>query len=132
MAHFAQLDENNVVLNVLVVSNAVIDDLPYPESEPVGVAFLHELVGPDTIWKQTSYNSNFRVRYAGIGYTYDPVLDAFLTPKPYSDWVLDTQTTTWIPPIPYPTDGNTYVWQQATHSWIKVNPDTGLPDYDIV
>jgi hypothetical protein len=82
MAHFAKLDENNVVIHVIVVNNAVIDNLPFPESEPVGVAFCQSLFGSDTTWKQTSYNSNFRGVYASIGYTYDPVNDVFVIPPP--------------------------------------------------
>lgn len=78
MAHFAQLDANNIVTQVIVVSNSVVDDLPFPESEPLGVAFCQSLYGADTVWKQTSYNANFRGIYAGIGDTYDPVLDVFV------------------------------------------------------
>lgn len=80
MAHFVQLDANNIVTEVIVVNNAVIDDLPFPESEPIGVEFCQSLYGADTIWKQTSYNGNFRSVYAGIGYSYDPVLDIFVAP----------------------------------------------------
>jgi len=80
MAHFAQLDENNVVLQVIVVNNEVIHNLPFPESEPIGVEFCQSLYGADTVWKQTSYNGNFRGVYAGIGYSYDPVLDIFVAP----------------------------------------------------
>jgi len=128
MAYFAQLNENNVVINVTAVNNAALDDTIFPESEPLGVAFLQDLFGYDTIWKQTSYNGNFRGRYAGIDYSYDATLNVFLSPKPYPDWVLEPQTTEWVPPIPYPIDGNTYVWSQPLHAWVKVNPDTGLPD----
>lgn len=83
MAHFAQLDENNVVIEVIVVNNAVIGDLQFPESEPVGIAFCQSLPAYKdtiTIWKQTSYNANFRSKYAGIGDIYDPVQDIFLQP----------------------------------------------------
>ena len=80
MAHFAQLDENNVVLNVIVVNNDAIQDLPFPESEPVGVAFCQSLFGEDTNWKQTSYNGNFRGVFAGIGCTYNPESDLFVPP----------------------------------------------------
>jgi len=80
MAHFAQLDANNIVLDVIVVNNAVVGDLPFPESEPLGVAFCQSLYGADTVWKQTSYNSSFRSCYAGIGYTYDPITDEFIPP----------------------------------------------------
>jgi len=80
MAHFAQLDANNIVTEVIVVNNAVIDDLSFPESEPIGVEFCQSLYGADTVWKQTSYNGNFRGVYAGIGYSYDPILDVFVPP----------------------------------------------------
>jgi hypothetical protein len=82
MAHFAQLDANNVVTEVIVINNAVVEDLPFPESEPIGVAFCQSLYGADTVWKQTSYNGNFRGVYAGIGFTYDSTLDQFIAPSP--------------------------------------------------
>jgi hypothetical protein len=81
MAHFAQLDENNVVLQVIVVNNNELMD-GTNESEAKGIAFCQSLYGADTIWKQTSYNDNFRGVYAGIGYSYDPVLDTFVPPPP--------------------------------------------------
>ncbi len=80
MAHFAQLDANNVVTEVIVVNNAVIEDLPFPESEPLGVAFCQSLYGADTVWKQTSYNNKFRGVYAGIGFWYDADNDVFVAP----------------------------------------------------
>lgn len=82
MAHFAKLDTDNLVLEVIVINNDVIQNLPFPESEPLGVAFCHSLYGEDTVWKQTSYNGNFRGHYAGIGYTYDSVTDEFVPPPP--------------------------------------------------
>lgn len=120
MANFAQLDENYIVTEVVVVNNETINNLPFPESEPVGVAFLQSLFGSTTVWKQTSYNANFRKNYAGIGYTYDPVLDAFIAPKPYPSWVLNTTTCQWQAPVPYPDDGKTYIWDEATLSWVLV------------
>ena len=119
MAHFAQLDENYLVTQVIVVNNATIENLPFPESDPVGVAFCQSLFGENTIWKQTSYNANFRKNYAGIGFTYDPVLDAFIPPQPYPSWLLNTTTCQWQAPIPYPTDGLTYEWDEATQSWVR-------------
>jgi hypothetical protein len=80
MAHFAKLDENNVVLEVNVVNNADIGDLPFPESEPVGIAFLNNWAGQVFNWKQTSYNASFRGRYAGIGDIYDAERDEFISP----------------------------------------------------
>lgn len=100
MAHFAQLDENNVVLQVIVINNAVIDDLPFPESEPVGIQFCQTLYGADTIWKQTSYNANFRVNYAGVGGVYDPVNDMFIPVKPWDGCVWVQDINTWECPIP--------------------------------
>lgn len=121
MAHFAQLDENSVVSQVIVVANAAIDDLPFPESEPVGVSFCQSLYGEDTLWKQTSYNATFRAHYAGIGYTYDPVLDAFIPPKPYPSWLLNATTCDWEAPIPYPPDGKVYRWDEEKGLWVEVN-----------
>ena len=122
MANFAKLDDQNIVIDVNAVANAVIDDLPFPESEPVGVAFLTEWSGGYTNWKQTSYNGNFRKNLAGIGYTYDPVLDAFIATKPFPSWLLDTNTCQWQAPTPYPSDGNMYTWDEATQSWVEVTP----------
>lgn len=123
MANFAQLDESYIVTEVVVVNNETIDNLPFPESEPVGVAFCQSLFGLTTIWKQTSYNANFRKNYAGIGFTYDPVLDAFIAPQPYPSWLLNTATCHWEAPVPYPTDGGYYVWDEATLSWVLVEPN---------
>ena len=120
MANFAQLDGGYTVTEVIVVNNETINDLPFPESEPIGVAFLQSLFGSTTIWKQTSYNANFRKNYAGIGYTYDPVLDAFIAPQPYPSWLLNTTTCQWQAPVPYPDDGKTYIWDEATLSWVLV------------
>jgi hypothetical protein len=86
MAHFAELAQDNTVLQVIVVGNDSINNLPFPESEPVGVAFCQSLLGAGTRWAQTSYNANFRYNYAGIGYTFDPTSapnGAFIPPKPY-------------------------------------------------
>ena len=79
MAHFARV-ENNVVIQVIKINNEVIEDKPFPESETIGVAFCKSLYGEDTTWLQTSYNANFRGRYAGLGYLYDPELDEFVLP----------------------------------------------------
>lgn len=122
MASFAQLNENSIVIDVIVVNNDTIDNLPFPESEPVGVAFCQSLYGSTTVWKQTSYNANFRKNFAGIGYTYDPVLDAFIPPQPYPSWLLNTTTCQWQAPVPYPNDGKRYVWDETTQSWVVI-PD---------
>lgn len=118
MAHFAELDANNIVLRVIVVGNDMILDEQGQESEAVGVAFCQSLFGADTIWVQTSYNSNFRKNYAGIGYTYNADLDAFITPRPHQSWVFDEATFAWNPPVAHPQDGNHYQWDESTTSWV--------------
>lgn len=120
MAHFAKLNEHNVVIDVNVVNNSDCDDLPFPQSELVGVAFLTQWSGGYTNWKQTSYNANFRKNYAGIGYIYDATLDAFIPPKPYPSWLLNTQTCQWESPILYPSDGKMYAWDETTQSWLLI------------
>ena len=99
MAHFCQLDENNVVTQVIVVSNEDIKDNNGTEVESIGVAFCQKLLGANTNWKQTSYNSSMRVRYAGIGYSYNAELDAFVAPQPYASWTLDSGTADWVSPL---------------------------------
>ena len=120
MAHFAKLDQNNVVLEVNVVSNETLDNLPYPQSEGKGIVFLSDWSGGYTNWRQTSYNATFRKNFAGIGYTYDQVIDAFVPPKPYPSWLLNTDTAQWEPPIPYPNDGKWYRWDEETKSWVLI------------
>lgn len=120
MAHFAKLDNNNIVMEVNVVNNDVIDNLPYPQSEPIGIEFLTQWSGGYTNWKQTSYNNKFRARFAGIDYTYNSTLDAFIRPQPYPSWTLDDATTDWVAPIPYPNDGKDYYWDETTQSWVLV------------
>jgi hypothetical protein len=120
MAHFTQLDGNNVVLQVIVVNNSDCVDGNGNESEAVGVAFCQSLLGGN--WKQTSYNGNIRKNYAGVGYTYDAARDAFIPPQPYASWLLDETTCLWNPPTPMPTDDKDYRWDEATTSWIEVTP----------
>jgi hypothetical protein len=131
MAHFAKLDDSNIVLEVIVLNNAVIDNLPFPESEPVGIEFLIEWSGGYTHWLQTSYNATFRKNYAGIGFTYDPTLDAFIRPQPFPSWTLNTTTCQWEAPVPYPTDGKDYYWDEATLSWV-LEPTFPEPNEDWV
>jgi hypothetical protein len=120
MAHFAELDQSNVVLRVVVVNNSEVGDLPFPESEPVGISFCQSLFGAETIWRQTSYNASFRKHYAGIGYTFDAPRDAFIPPQPYPSWAIDEDTCEWAAPVPYPNDGAQYVWDEAAMTWQPV------------
>ena len=120
MAHFAQLDENNIVTQVIVVSNEDIKDSIGNENEEVGIAFCRNLLGRDTIWKQTSYNNSIRKNYAGIGFTYDAIRDAFIAPKPFNSWILNESTCIWESPVLYPNDGNMYAWDEETTSWLLI------------
>jgi len=119
MAHFAQIDENNIVTQVIVVADSDCGGGQYPESDPIGAAFCNNLLGGT--WKQTSYNHNFRKRYAGIGYTFDADADMFIAPQPYPSWTLDAEGD-WQPPTPMPDDGNVYQWDEENQQWIAV-PD---------
>ena len=121
MASFAKLNDKSIVIDGIALDNETVDNLPFPESEPVGVAFLTEWSGGYTNWKQTSYTASFRKNYAGIGFTYSVELDAFIPPKPYPSWLLNINTCQWQPPVPYPNDGNLYIWDEATQSWVPVN-----------
>ena len=120
MAHFAELDANNVVLRVIVVGNKDTSTPDGTEVESIGVAFCQRLFGGN--WVKTSYNNNIRKRYAGIGYTYNKDLDAFVPPQPYPSWTLDNTTADWVPPIQMPTDGKIYSWDEETKSWVEVAP----------
>jgi len=117
MAHFAKL-ENNVVTQVIVVSNQDILDEQGQESEQKGIDFCSNLLGGT--WKQTSYNAKIRKNYAGIGYTYDEGRDAFIAPKPFASWVLDEETCQWKAPVDMPTDDKRYIWNEETTSWDEV------------
>lgn len=115
MAHFAEIDENNVVLRVVVVDNKDTSDANGIEKEHIGAAHLEKILGGT--WKQTSYNSTFRKNYAGMGYTYDQERDAFIAPKPYPSWVLAESTCHWESPVPIPNDGQMYVWDEDNMQW---------------
>jgi hypothetical protein len=120
MAHFAQLSIDNTVTQVIVVNNADTIDQDGNESEAIGIAFCQTLLGADTRWRQTSYSSRIRKNYASIGFTYDEDLDAFIPPKPFPSWSLDSQTCQWVPPTPYPTDGTRYGWDEESLGWIEL------------
>ena len=116
MAHFAEIDGNGVVQRVIVVGNKDTSDANGVEKESIGQAFCERLFGGN--WVQTSYNGNFRKRYAGIGYKYDAALDAFIAPQPYPSWTLDANAD-WQAPVPMPTDGKMYAWDEATQAWVE-------------
>lgn len=118
MAHFAELDANNVVLRVIVVGNTDTSDADGVEKEHIGAAFCERLFGGT--WKKTSYNGNIRKNYAGIGYTYDAQRDAFIPPQPFPSWVLVEDTCQWAAPVAMPTDGKMYSWDEPTTSWVEM------------
>jgi hypothetical protein len=111
MAHFAEINDNNIVLRVLVVNDS---------QEHRGQDFLATDMGLGGTWIQTSYNGNFRKQFAGQGFTYDPHADVFIRPQPYPSWSLD-ENYDWQPPIEYPNDGEDYYWDEANQIWIKTN-----------
>tara|TARA_Y100000004_G_C8805624_1_gene365358 strand:+ start:289 stop:681 length:393 start_codon:yes stop_codon:yes gene_type:complete len=125
MAHFAKLDSNNVVTEVVVVHNDVAT------SESAGAEFLNNLYGTNDTWKQTSYNTKkgqhtkggtpFRKNFAGKGYTYDASRDAFIPPKPYNSWTLNETTCLWEAPVAKPGGDNIYEWNEDTTSWDLVH-----------
>ena len=119
MAHFAKLDENNVVLEVHVVHNNELLDENGVEQEQKGIDFLINWSNGYLAWKQTSYNGLFRKTYAGIGYTYRADIDAFIPPKPFPSWLLNVDAQ-WEPPVAMPQDGKMYSWDESTTSWTEI------------
>lgn len=120
MAHFAQLDENNIVIRTVVISNDDILDDQGNESEQLGVAECRRHFGQTSTWIQCSYNANFRKCFPQPGYTYDSQADVFydnVKPAHHPSWVLD-ENFDWVAPIPYPTDGLDYSWDEETLSWV--------------
>ena len=121
MAHFARLNDQNKVTQVVVVNNDVATD------EAAGVAFLKNIYGQNTIWKQTSYNTQrgvhalggtpFRKNFAGIDMNYDESRDAFVPDQPFPSWTLNEDTCVWEAPVEYPTDGQNYEWNEDNQTW---------------
>lgn len=133
MAHFAKLKSGNIVEQVITVNNEVITDDNNQEQEQLGVEFLRKLYNePNAVWKQTSYNENFRKNYAGKDFVYDEQRNAFIPPKPFNSWVLDEDTCRWKAPVDKPitydngttdNEGNPvedlYVWNEQHYRWDK-------------
>ncbi len=122
MAHYAFLDENNIVTEVIVGKDENEDGVDW---EVAYGNFRNQ------VCKRTSYNTHggvhtfggvpFRKNYAGLGYTYDATRDAFIPPNSYPSWSLNEDTCLWEPPVPYPTDGKRYTWNEETQSWVEQN-----------
>jgi hypothetical protein len=117
MAHYAQIDSNNIVTQVIVIDNKDTADANGTEKEYIGAAYCERLFGGT--WKQTSYNATIRKNYAGIGYKYQSDIDAFVPPQPYASWTLDANAK-WQPPTPMPTGSGMYNWDEATLAWLEV------------
>lgn len=118
MAHFAELNQDNTVIRVVVINNAVLDDNG-TESETLGITHCKSLYGQDTTWKQCSYNGNFRWRMACPGLKYDADNDGFYAPKPYDNWVWNDTNKKFQPPVAYPgDDNNMYYWDQDNTQWV--------------
>ena len=139
MAHFAKLDDNNVVEQVIVVSNDDIKDNTGTEVESIGISFCQKLFGADTNWKQTSYNGSFRGNYAGPGATYMTNVetlgvastDVFMSPSPYASWTVGVNTAVWTAPIEQPglttsqiAANQGYYWDEVAHQADTANPKT--------
>lgn len=112
MAHYAFLNENNIVTEVIVGKDETDTTHDWEQ-------FYGEI--RNQVCKRTSYNARIRKNYAGIGYTYDPIRDAFIPPQPYPSWVLVEETCQWNPPVEMPIDGKRYVWDESTINWIEFN-----------
>jgi hypothetical protein len=123
MSHFARIENINnkwIVQEVHVINNDVVGEpeLSFPDTEPLGQAFQASL-GLSGIWKQTSYNNNYRKQYAGIGYEYDEENDVFIAPRPFDSWTLD-QNFDWQPPVPRPQEG-LWTWNEENQEWEEIN-----------
>ena len=124
MAHFAKINDSNIVTEVIVVSNGTAT------SESAGVTFINNLYGTSDTWKQTSYNTHgnehsldgtaFRGNYAGNGYTYDASNDVFISPKPYNSWALNDSTYLWEAPVAMPDDDKFYTWNESNLQWEEI------------
>lgn len=120
MAHFAELDNNNIVTRVIVINNNELLDKDGNEVEQKGIDFCKTLFGQDTQWVQTSYNGNFRKNYASGGGTYNKELDAFIAKKPYASWILNTDNCRWEAPIAKPDQDKFYVWNEDILNWVEI------------
>jgi len=137
MAHFAKLNENNIVTEVIVVHNHEIIDENLVEQEQKGIDFCVNLFGGT--WKQTSYNTrggvhyandgvtpdngvSLRKNYAMVGASYDPIKDAFIPTQPFPSWILNEETCLWEPPVPMPKDEKIYAWDEEVKAWVETEP----------
>lgn len=142
MAHFAEINENNTVVKVIVIDNLDVRNLEFPQSEPLGQSFI-KMIGLSGNWLQTSYNGKFRANFAGTGWKYIPEKDMFVPPQPFTSWNLDANGM-WQAPVPIPTTpGKFYIWLEDEKQWREaeqgccgpqpepepeINTSTGCPE----
>jgi hypothetical protein len=121
MAYFAKLGTGNIIETVISIINSLITDANGVEQEKLGVDFINKLYNTRDVWKQTSYNNNFRKNYAGIGYSYDQTRDAFIPKKPFNSWILNEDTCQWNAPVAMPTteleENQYYSWNESIINW---------------
>jgi hypothetical protein len=117
MAHFARLNSDNIVIEVLVVKNEVLLNDLNEEQESLGIEFLKSIFGQDTKWVQTSYNNNIRNKFAGLDEFYDEQNDVFYPQQPFDSWTLNTTSWDWEAPVAYPNDDNLYEWDEEDQTW---------------
>jgi hypothetical protein len=139
MASFVKLNNDNFVIQGVALVNEIFT-VNNIEIEQIGIDFLNNLYKANDVWKKTSYNTRggihyqadnntpsidqskaFRKNYAGIGYYYDSIRDAFIPPKPFPSWTLNEDTCLWQSPIPYPNDGKMYQWNEEIGNWEEIN-----------
>jgi hypothetical protein len=120
MAHFAELNENNIVTQIIAVNNDVITNPNGVEEELSGIAFCKSLYGSATKWVQTSYSGSFRKRFAGVGDFFNEELDAFVPPRPYASWTYDATTSDWIPPVLPEQNGKRKDWNELEQMWVEI------------
>ena len=122
MAHYAFLDENNIVTEVITGVDETVVKIDANNVEIGGSSEAWEIYYGNLrnqICKRTSYNNNYRKNYAGIGYVYDEIRDAFIAPKPFESWILNEESCQWEAPIAYPSDKKNYFWNETTQEWIE-------------
>ena len=125
MAHFARVNSDWVVQQVVVVNNSILLNEQGLECDWLGEQFCQQLYGAHTKWIQTSCNGNKYKNFAGIGYTFDPHQNAFIPPKPYPSWLLNKDNFQWEPPIPLPSDGDFYLWDEQSCQWLAIDSANG-------
>ena len=132
MAHFAQIDDDNIVVNVIVIPDSAAPDPPSDTSQALGREFIANTLRLPGTWLQCSYGSRLRGVFPSPGHIYHPDSDAFSGPKPFPSWTWDSAEATWVPPIPHPEDDHEYNWNEGDQQWIQrpTRPPFQVPPSD--